>query len=96
MTTITFLSQSTKGSIPMTDLRPGEVAKVISPNSEIAWNAEGHWVMRTLNSDRFEVMDLTEFNTDCCWVGNAKSISAIEVVPLQKGQTLKLAIVGER
>lgn len=51
--------------IPMSEMKPGEIGEVVEGERH-----QGHIVMRTMNKDYMEVMDLTQQGEDECWTGN--------------------------
>lgn len=67
MTTNLIVKQSNnkKMPIPMNKLKNGEFA-IVTDDTYPEYN--GHLVVRTLSACRFEVMDLSKFEPDSCWV----------------------------
>jgi hypothetical protein len=50
---------------PMSEMEPCDICQVAENFSDYL----GDYVMRTQSTGRFEVMDLTNFNKNCCWEG---------------------------
>ena len=68
---------------PMHQMRPLEVC-VISADCSY----DDHVVMRTADTDHFEVMDLTNPKPDSCWVGKPR----LQVRELYPGETYTLEL----
>jgi len=59
----------------MNEMEPLEIGVICeSPHN----NGKGHVVLRTASFDKFEVIDLTDPGTDCCWT-DRKSLTCIKV-----------------
>ena len=67
---------------PMYEMQPLEVCVIVSDHYA------GEVVMRTADTDHFEVMDLTNPKPDSCWVG----IPSLKVRELYPGETYTLEL----
>jgi hypothetical protein len=75
-------------TVKMSQMEPCEWGRII--NSPGPYN--GHLVIRTASSIRFEVMDMTDMNQDACWMDE----DASTVVELAKnGEKFTFEVIGQ-
>jgi hypothetical protein len=77
-----FKTETTERSqeriIKMSDMKPGDIGQVHAfvPGGMY----DGHLVMRTFSSDKFEVMDLSDPGKNSCWQSEPAFIK-VELLP---------------
>jgi len=76
--------------IEIKNMQPGQTGIVlnIQHNQNTIPPSKGHIVMRSLRSDQFEVMDLSDFNKDSIWL----STCTLAVAILPKGSELEFRV----
>lgn len=68
--------------IEMSEMEPGDIGIILEGNYE------QHYVMRTLDTIKFEVMDLTGGEPNHCWT----SLNSIKIELLPKGTEITLIV----
>jgi len=68
--------------ITMRQMKPLQIARL---------NSSKEIVMRTSNSDIFEVMSLTETGEDCCWDEVGANGIQVELLPIGEKITLEIS-----
>jgi len=77
------------GKKPMANMEPLEVC-VIEDNK--SWQ-NGHVVMRTASGNNFEIMDLSDPQTGCCWANHINKAGGPMVRALPAGTKIVLEVV---
>lgn len=57
--------------IPMSEMEPCQIAQIVEPGAQ----NNGEIVLRSAGVDSFEVMSLTNFRKDSCWLSSDCPIS---------------------
>jgi len=73
--------KSRKSIIPMTEMEPLEVGRIVNKNG---FDKEEEYVMRTASYDQFEVMSLTNPGHDVCWTSSRVELMVELLNPNEK------------
>lgn len=78
-------SEQQKRIIPMEDMKPLQVGRIYDKDCT---EYNGHFVMRTASTSKFEVMSLSHPGADTCWSGSPTLL--VELLPPGEKITLEL------